>query len=196
MHAAAMLSPELESPGRARRFVAAALARAGAEPDQVWVATLLAHELVANAVVHARSDVVVDILVIEDRLRVEVSDDSTVAPHQRHPDEQATSGRGLQLVAGLADEWGIEAAEKGKSVWFSMARQRRPIDLRGGDAQASISAPTAPAPVDAPPRAASSPSLPSGPAMSTQRCPDASVHHGEMPADRPSRSPFDDATTS
>ena len=196
MHAAAMLSPELESTGRARRFVVAALARAGVGPDHAWVATLLAHELVANAVVHARGDVVVHVLVRDDRLRVEVSDDSPVAPHQRHPDEQATSGRGLQLVAGLAHEWGIEAADNGKSVWFSMARSREKHALRRGDAEATMSASTASAPVEALRRVACSPVPPSAPAMSTPRCPDASVGHAEMSAHRQSRSPADDATTS
>lgn len=196
MQAAAMLSPDLTSPGSARRFVVAALAGAGADPEQAWVATLLAHELVANAVVHARSDVVVQVLVDDDRLRVEVSDDSPVDPQPRHPDEEATSGRGLQLVARMADEWGIEAADNGKSVWFSMARQREPLDLRGVDAQAPMSAPTARAPGDAPRRLACSPSRRSEPAISTQPYPEVSLGHAERRSRLPSRSPVDEAATS
>ncbi len=33
---------------------------------------------------------------------------------------QATTGRGLGLVADLADHWGCEATSDGKVVWFTV----------------------------------------------------------------------------
>jgi anti-sigma regulatory factor (Ser/Thr protein kinase) len=63
--------------------------------------------------------------VTEDRVRVVVSDASDVlpapAPTMPSPDDE--SGRGLALVAALADDWGVARREPGigKGVWFELA---------------------------------------------------------------------------
>ena len=102
----------------ARRFAVAALEEWGRE-DQVDAVALLAGELVANAVVHARTDFVVRVERLDGGLRVEVADRSAAEPVRRRdvgPD--ATNGRGLQLVEALSDRWGFEpSVEGGKVVW-------------------------------------------------------------------------------
>ena len=52
-------------------------------------------------------------------LRVEVADASQVAPAPRHAgdDEDATNGRGLELVELLCDRWGWYPDGSGKRVW-------------------------------------------------------------------------------
>ena len=114
------LPPDTDSPRRARRFLQDALdARA---PEGVLdVATLLLSEVVTNAVLHARTEVRVAVSWVADRLRVEVADASPLAPTPRNFSEDAGTGRGMLLVAELADDWGTQPAEPGKVVWFELA---------------------------------------------------------------------------
>lgn len=58
-------------------------------------------------------------------VRVEVTDASARAPQQRCAGEDATSGRGLELVDGLADRWGWQPEGNGKRVWCEVDREGR-----------------------------------------------------------------------
>ena len=82
---------------------------------------LVASELVGNAVVHAASsaedplDVLWD---LEDgTVLVQVADASSAAPAPRALTTTETSGRGLAIVAALADDWGVRPTPTGKQVW-------------------------------------------------------------------------------
>ena len=113
------LPPEAASAGRARRFVREVLGEwqlLGIEE----VATLLVSEVVTNAVLHAGTDLTVELLRSEGNVRVEVADRSTQAATRRHYDGAATTGRGLALVQALSDEWGVDARPDGKTVWFDV----------------------------------------------------------------------------
>ncbi len=104
----------------ARRFIVDALRSWGA-PEVADVVRLLASEIVTNAIVHARTNVVVIIVVTPPIVRVEVSDDAERYPEMRRADEEATSGRGMTLVDALASAWGVQPANGGKCVWFEVA---------------------------------------------------------------------------
>ncbi|MET7622153.1 ATP-binding protein [Streptomyces sp. NPDC005408] len=52
-------------------------------------------------------------------LRVEVHDSGGGQPSVREPDGE--SGRGLLLVAALADKWGVGERDPGKIVWCEFA---------------------------------------------------------------------------
>lgn len=83
---------------------------------------LLVSELATNAVVHGcGSRMRVRVLDHGLRLRVEVSDDSTTLPAQRHAAADAESGRGLAMIDTLAVEAGCDVAVNGKTAWFEMA---------------------------------------------------------------------------
>jgi anti-sigma regulatory factor (Ser/Thr protein kinase) len=113
------LPPDTQSPRRARRFVAETLG-----PDTPRIAevvALLVSEVVTNAVLHARTDVRLSIERGADTIRVEVADDCVSGPAVQHFAQQATTGRGLQLVERLADRWGSEPRTGGKVVWFEVA---------------------------------------------------------------------------
>lgn len=58
-------------------------------------------------------------------VRIEVADASARAPRQRRADEEATNGRGLELVDGLADRWGWQPEGAGKRIWCEIDRGRR-----------------------------------------------------------------------
>lgn len=90
---------------------------------------LMVSEIATNAVRHTHSGlpgggVRVSVLVSATRLRVEVQDEGgararPIVPPQR--DGLSESGRGLMIVDGLADRWGIVDGKDGVSVWFEVA---------------------------------------------------------------------------
>lgn len=108
------------TPRAAREFVRAALPadRFNGASD---VSQLLTTELVANAVQHARSAPTVRVSVLENRLRVEVDDASTIVPVVQPQDPARLSGFGLLLVASLSEQWGADLRPGGKTVWFELA---------------------------------------------------------------------------
>ncbi|HEV8116018.1 MAG TPA: ATP-binding protein, partial [Acidimicrobiales bacterium] len=114
------LPPSRESPRLARRFVEATLDGRGCA-GLLDTVTLLVSEVVGNAVLHAGSEVELTVLLGPDRLRVEVSDRSTLVPHRREAAEGDLGGRGSGLIELLADAWGITGRPDGKTVWFELS---------------------------------------------------------------------------
>ena len=122
------LEPRPESARLARR----ALHAHGLNEDIEHTVTLLATEVVGNAVRHAslRSDqrIVFFARLNDDFARVEVADPGAGFD----PDRVETDGYGLKLLAKLAARWGVDST-KGCRVWFEVDRRSR-----GGGAGASI----------------------------------------------------------
>jgi len=111
-------APEPRSSSRARRLVAQSLV--DVPPDRVEVVLLLTTELVANAVRHGDGPVGLHVAWGDGDVRVDVEDQSPEWPVLRPVDAEALNGRGLQLVAGLCSDWGVEPAGTGKTVWFTL----------------------------------------------------------------------------
>jgi anti-sigma regulatory factor (Ser/Thr protein kinase) len=104
---------------RARRFVAAVLKGCAFTETAV----LLASELVTNALAHTPSGTGGSFEVIvwrdADAVLVAVLDDgSDRSPATVGVDLESESGRGLGLVAALADRWGHEGGAAARAVWF------------------------------------------------------------------------------
>ncbi|WP_336921098.1 ATP-binding SpoIIE family protein phosphatase [Aquipuribacter sp. SD81] len=79
-------------------------------------------ELVTNAVVHARSPAEVTVRAGDGRVLVTVSDRGAHGVAQPHElPLGATRGRGLSIVADLADAWGSQRTTSGQRVWFEVA---------------------------------------------------------------------------
>lgn len=115
-----VLPGEPRSVGRARSFLADVLGGSEGHPG-VEVASLLVSELVTNAVLHTASEVELTIRRQQGRVRVEVADASPKAPQRRTYKEEATTGRGLEMVELLAEQWGVDtSAAGGKVVWFEV----------------------------------------------------------------------------
>ncbi|MDQ0809013.1 PAS domain S-box-containing protein [Streptomyces sp. B3I7] len=109
-----------ESAARARRFVRDALD--GAAPRQTETAELLTGELVTNAVLHARTEVSVEVRRTGGTVRVGVGDgrpDRPPVSQRQHP--YTATGWGLALVERLAGRHGVDTAENHKAVWFELA---------------------------------------------------------------------------
>lgn len=114
------LAPHPTSPKAARLHVAEML-EAGPLADLADTASLLVSEVVTNAVLHAATDIVLSCTVDEGSVCIEVRDGSPMAPTLRRYNATASTGRGLGMVELLADEWGVDADEHGKAVWFLLA---------------------------------------------------------------------------
>lgn len=93
-------------------------------------ARLMVSELVSNAVVHGRGDVILRAELAADRLRVEVRDQGDGFAHQvPRVGHEKLHGRGLLIVDGAASRWGI--APGSTRVWFEIDRvgaRRRPTE--------------------------------------------------------------------
>ena len=83
-------------------------------------AALLTSELVTNAVIHARTPVHVGVGWDGPRVQVHVADRSHKTPQPRPLRRAEPDGRGLMLVAAMAQRWGVEPLTGGKVVWFEL----------------------------------------------------------------------------
>ncbi len=110
------LEPRAESARMARR----ALATNGLDADIEHTVTLLATEVVGNAVRHAglRSDqrIVFFARLSEDFARIEVADQGLGFD----PDVVDSEGFGLRLLGALASDWGVSSTDRGCKVWFEV----------------------------------------------------------------------------
>jgi anti-sigma regulatory factor (Ser/Thr protein kinase) len=115
------LPPATSSVPLARRLVRDVLRTWNAPQDRAD-AELLVTELVANVVDHADVDVLtLEIALAGAWLRIGVVDGSAIRPVVRELSVAEERGRGMQLVAAIADRWGAEDHAGGKRVWFELA---------------------------------------------------------------------------
>lgn len=115
------LPPSTDSVPRARRYVRKALAESD-PPADVDTATLLVSELVTNAILHARSDVILWVHSEAGEVRIEVHDESGHYPRQHTFSASSATGRGLRLIESLAKRWGVDPDPDGtgKTVWCEL----------------------------------------------------------------------------
>ena len=116
------LEPVVESTPVARHWVVAHLRDLPAEVS--GCAALLTSELVTNAVLHAATPMAVTLHILPDRIRVDVADGNPAFPSIKEYGTDAATGRGLTLFNSLASNWGIQAVDGGKIVWFEL-----PVDF-------------------------------------------------------------------
>ena len=105
----------------ARARAADQLAAWGLE-QLTFTTELIVSELLTNAIRHAQPPLQVR-MILDDALSCEVSDGSSTAPHLRRAGGYDEGGRGLLLVASLAERWGSRPTRTGKTIW---ARQPLP----------------------------------------------------------------------
>jgi anti-sigma regulatory factor (Ser/Thr protein kinase) len=115
-----LVLPGSDSAQLARRIVTEALTRLD-RSDLVDDATLVVSELVANGVLHARTEISLSVEQVGEGIRVAVTDGSSVLPIWGPASPSATSGRGLWLVERLSNAWGVEPLPGGgKVVWAEL----------------------------------------------------------------------------
>lgn len=119
------LPPLSRSVPEARRDVASTLEQWGLA-DLSDTAVLLVSEVVTNAVLHARTEVMLTMRRVGSGVRIEVSDGSALPPSMRWHSDTSTTGRGLRMLDLLADAWSAESTATGKTVWFTVSGDRDP----------------------------------------------------------------------
>ena len=113
------LTPDASSLREGRRFVAETLHDWAVHEALIEPVILVANELVANAIVHARSAPVLSLAEAGSDLMVRVADNSPSEPAPRAATTNEAGGRGLLMVEALADQWGCDAHAQGKVVWVT-----------------------------------------------------------------------------
>ncbi|MFJ9733456.1 SpoIIE family protein phosphatase [Streptomyces sp. NPDC101171] len=101
--------------GEVRASVVRRLGEWGLE-ELSFTTELILSELVTNAIRYGRGPIGVRLL-RERTLICEVSDGSTTSPHLRYAASTDEGGRGLFLVAQLAERWGTRYTPNGKIIW-------------------------------------------------------------------------------
>ncbi|MEV6327851.1 SpoIIE family protein phosphatase [Streptomyces sp. NPDC051909] len=84
--------------------------------EMAFTTELIVSELVTNAIRYGHPPIRLR-LIRERSLICEVSDTSSTSPHLRHAATTDEGGRGLFMIAQLADTWGTRYTPTGKTIW-------------------------------------------------------------------------------
>ncbi|MFE6595460.1 SpoIIE family protein phosphatase [Streptomyces sp. NPDC057781] len=93
--------------------------------DMAFTTELMLSELLTNAIRHGSEPIHVRLL-YDRALICEVSDGSSTSPHLRRAATTDEGGRGLFLVAQLAERWGTRYTSTGKVVWTEQSLTQQP----------------------------------------------------------------------
>jgi anti-sigma regulatory factor (Ser/Thr protein kinase) len=90
----------------------------------VTTLAIIVSELVSNAVLHGAEPVELTLRSELDEITLEVADGDPAVNDVRSPavNERTIGGKGLLIVASLADRWGIRPSPPGKTVWATVHR--------------------------------------------------------------------------
>lgn len=129
--------PDTTCAGHARRWAAGHLQHWKLPENTVDAAVLMLSEAITNAIVHARTASTVRLVLTGRHLDVTVTDlnprrasgkdrlaracpagGPTVGPSR--PVQLTESGRGLQIIDALAEQWGVRDVDEGTEVWFRL----------------------------------------------------------------------------
>ncbi|MFF2937677.1 SpoIIE family protein phosphatase [Streptomyces mirabilis] len=88
----------------------------GVDEETAFTTELIVSELVGNAVRYGAPPLRLR-LVLERMLTCEVSDTAASAPQVKHARTIDETGRGLFIIASVAEQWGTRYQAQGKTVW-------------------------------------------------------------------------------
>jgi anti-sigma regulatory factor (Ser/Thr protein kinase) len=121
--------PELDSVRAARHFVTG-LFNEGPDDALASDAAIVATELAANAVLHARSGFTVTVSRSTAAVRIAVRDGGPLVHWKASMPFHVRPGHGLSVVSQLASGWAVERLPAGKVVWADLpaeAHSTRPV---------------------------------------------------------------------
>jgi anti-sigma regulatory factor (Ser/Thr protein kinase) len=120
------LAPTVDSVGVGRRLVSEALAEWDLS-SLSYTAALLTSEVLTNSLLHARTQIVLTVERTEPRsVTISVRDGSRIVPRRRGHAQDATTGRGLELLDRLSDSWRVDTDETGKTLTFTVGADKDP----------------------------------------------------------------------
>ncbi|MEU8529852.1 SpoIIE family protein phosphatase [Streptomyces sp. NPDC048629] len=109
------IPPDPAAVAGARAFTSDHLAAWGLE-ELSFTTELMVSELVTNAIRYGKPPIQLR-MILQSTLTCEVFDASNTAPHMRRARTFDEGGRGLLLVAQLAERWGARHSREGKVIW-------------------------------------------------------------------------------
>jgi len=115
------------APALARRALGRVVTACQLDDEDTALLALIASELVTNAIVYGTDPVTLTVSWRHGEVTVEVADGDPRSDSVRIRDVDAPmcggrpGGRGLRLVASIADEWGVRRECSGKTVWARKA---------------------------------------------------------------------------
>ena len=118
--AAVRVPDRLDSIPAARAFLTRLLDGWGIGDEVIDDASLLASELMSNAVKHGGGVVDLKIEAEDGLLHVGVHDNSDGAPTIKEAGPSSPGGRGMWIVQSVAHDWGTDPDGSGKTVWFEL----------------------------------------------------------------------------
>lgn len=124
----AQLAPVPTSAAEARQLVDRTLREWGCD-DLLESARLIVTELVSNAVRHSHSPDAINLTIELHRgvVRISLEDvGSDGLIEVVRTDVTSERGRGLRLVEGLSDSWGVDRRDHHKTVWAELHVDVRP----------------------------------------------------------------------
>jgi anti-sigma regulatory factor (Ser/Thr protein kinase) len=113
------MRPHAQAARHVRGLIATTLSGWGLD-EQIDAASLLATELVTNAIRYTTRPITMRLLRTE-TLLCEVTDDDHHLPVLCEPGDDDEAGRGIYLVDRLSQRWGASHTASGKAVWFELA---------------------------------------------------------------------------
>ncbi len=128
VHGEMAFPPTADSVRLARGFVTRQLSAAGLD-SAAFAATLLVSELVTNAVLHARTELRVEVDADSELVRIAVQDASPLPVLRRRHSLESGTGRGLLLVEQMARAWGVDQRRGGKAVWFEITGEPDAVEV-------------------------------------------------------------------
>ncbi|WP_181802112.1 SpoIIE family protein phosphatase [Streptomyces shenzhenensis] len=114
------LDHELTAAATARRCVSGQLAAWKVDGEPAFNAELIVSELVTNALRYGSPPLELR-LILDHSLTCEITDCATTTPRLRHARATDEGGRGLFIVAQLAEAWGARHSTDGKTIWTQQA---------------------------------------------------------------------------
>lgn len=119
------LAPDIRAARRARHFVRDFCHDLQLDPRVCDSAVLAVSELVTNAFLYGRTTTTIYIALAGEVLRLSVRDENPVLPTVGQLAPDSIGGRGLPIVAAIADRWGVTSATAGKTIWVEIAKSAR-----------------------------------------------------------------------
>lgn len=110
----------------ARRAARRQLAAWAVDDETAYTTELIVGELVGNATRYGTAPLRLR-LILDRMLTCEVSDAAPSAPHVQHARTVDESGRGLFIIASLAEQWGTRYTADGKIVWAEQPAGTTPL---------------------------------------------------------------------
>ncbi|QKV95259.1 ATP-binding protein [Streptomyces sp. NA02950] len=108
-------TPDPVRVGHMRRITKAFLRKWNVRGPLAENIVLVVSELVTNAVEHGKGDAQLRVRHLDEEVRIEVTDSSSIPAQMRPASDEAESGRGLILTSVLARKWGV--SDDGRTTW-------------------------------------------------------------------------------